>query len=126
MLSTAPMSRWAYELGGHAALFQGDYKIVYNRGPLGDDQWRLFNIVRIPERVVDLAGDMPQRLQRMLSAYERYTRENGVLPIPQAMTIASKRCSICCTRSLQTPLLVLLLTILFILPFYVAFRLKRI
>ena len=34
-----------YELTGHAALFQGDYKIVINQAPLGDGEWRLFNIV---------------------------------------------------------------------------------
>lgn len=115
-----------FELGGHAALFQGDYKIVYNRGPLGDDQWRLFNIVQDPGESRDLAGDMPQRLQRMLSAYERYTRENGVLPIPQGYDHRKQAVLNMLHAGLQTPLLVLLLTILFILPFYVAFRLKRI
>ena len=114
-----------YELAGHAALFQGDYKIVFNRGPLGDDQWRLFNIVQDPGESRDLAGDMPQRLQRMLSAYERYTRENEVLPIPAGYDHGKQLVLNTLHAGLQTPLLVLLLTILFILPFYVAFRLKR-
>jgi len=114
-----------YELAGHAALFQGDYKIVYNRGPLGDDQWRLFNIVQDPGESRDLAGDMPQRLQRMLSAYERYTRENGVLPIPPGYDHRKQAVLNMLHTDLQTPLLVVLLTILCILPFYVAFRMKR-
>ncbi len=59
-----------YELAGHAALFQGDYKIVFNRSPLGDDRWRLFNIVEDPGETHDLAAEMPSRFQQMLSAYE--------------------------------------------------------
>jgi len=30
----------------------------------------------------DLAGEMPQQFQQMLSAYKHYTRKNKVLPIP--------------------------------------------
>ena len=77
-----PEDSVGYELAGHAALFQGDYKIVYNRSPLGDDRWRLFNIVEDPGESRDLAAQMPGRFQQMLSAYERYARENKVLPVP--------------------------------------------
>ena len=37
-----------YELAGHAALFQGDYKLLFTRGALGDGQWHLYDIVRDP------------------------------------------------------------------------------
>lgn len=70
------------ELGGHAALFQGDYKIVMNRGPVGDGQWHLYDIVNDPGETTDLAGTMPARLQRMLSLYDDYVRRNGVLAVP--------------------------------------------
>ena len=72
-----------YELTGHAALFQGDYKIVRNLAPLGDGQWRLYNIVRDPGEVNDLSGEMPERFQAMQEAYVKYELENSVLPIPQ-------------------------------------------
>lgn len=70
-----------YELGGNAALFQGDYKIVFNRGPLGDSRWRLYNIARDPGETRDLSAREPRRLQTMLAHYEDYVRDNGVLPV---------------------------------------------
>ena len=72
-----------YELAGNAALFQGDYKLVLNRGPLGDDNWHLFNIVVDPGETSDLAISMPDKRQSMISAYERYARVNQVLPVPE-------------------------------------------
>ena len=71
-----------YEVGGNAALFRGDYKIVMNRGPVGDRQWHLYNIVSDPGETEDLADAMPERMQLMLRAYDQYVLENGVLPVP--------------------------------------------
>jgi len=71
-----------YEVGGNAALFRGDYKIVMNRGPVGDNQWHLYNIVSDPGETEDLADAMPERMQVMSRAYEQYVLENGVLPVP--------------------------------------------
>jgi arylsulfatase A-like enzyme len=71
-----------YEVGGNAALFRGDYKIVMNRGPIGDNQWHLYNIVSDPGETEDLADAMPKRMQVMSRAYEQYVLENGVLPVP--------------------------------------------
>ena len=71
-----------YEVGGNAALFRGDYKVVMNRGPVGDNQWHLYNIVSDPGETEDLADAMPERMQIMSRAYEQYVLENGVLPVP--------------------------------------------
>lgn len=71
-----------YEVGGNAALFQGDFKIVMNRGPVGDGDWHLYNIVQDPGEVRDLAEAESERLQEMVAAYRRYASENGVLPVP--------------------------------------------
>ena len=48
-----------YELTGHAALFQGDFKIVRNLPPLGDGEWRLHNIVEDPGEARDLKANLP-------------------------------------------------------------------
>ena len=73
-----------YELSGHSALFQGDFKIVLNRPPRGDGQWHLFDIVKDPGETRDLRGVMPAQFQSMLTAYERYAVDNKVLPMPEA------------------------------------------
>ncbi len=72
-----------YELGGNAALFQGDYKIVKDRGPVGDNQWHLFNIVIDPGETKDLKKEMPERFTAMMEAYLKYAADNNVLPVPE-------------------------------------------
>jgi arylsulfatase/uncharacterized sulfatase len=58
-----------FELGGNIAFFQGDYKLLLNRGPIGDDQWRLFNIQVDPTEQNDLAAALPGRFDSMKQAY---------------------------------------------------------
>lgn len=72
-----------YELAGQGVLFQGDYKLVMNREPVGDDTWRLFDITHDPGETRDLREDEPERFQNMLTLYEQYKRENGVLDLPK-------------------------------------------
>ena len=75
-----------YELGGNAALFQGEYKIVKNRGPVADGQWHLYNIVTDPGETEDLREKMPERFSSMMAAYEAYVRDNNVLPVSEGYT----------------------------------------
>ena len=72
-----------YELGGNAALFKGDYKIVSDRGPVADGAWHLFNVVRDPGETEDLKEAMPDLFAEMRKDYEVYAREHQVLPIPE-------------------------------------------
>jgi len=121
----APADTVGYELAGHAALFQGDYKIVYNRSPLGDDRWQLFNILEDPGESHDLARELPQRFQRMLSAYERYAQTNKVLPVPQGYDHRKQLVLNTLYAGVREPFLVLVLLVLFLSPFYVASRMKK-
>ena len=114
-----------YELTGHAALFQGDYKLVVNQPPLGDGQWRLFNIVEDPGETADLAGSQPATFQRMLSRYQRYQRENGVLPLPAGYTQIRQLVSNTLQAQYREAILLFLLSMLVLLPFYVAYRMKK-
>lgn len=120
-----PEDAVGYELAGHAALFQGDYKLLLNRGPLGDGQWHLYDIVRDPGETIDLASEQPARLQRMLSAYERYMRENKVLAVPPGYDHLKQLVINTLYQRSRTPVLVALLTALILLPFLVAYRVKR-
>ncbi|MDB6145889.1 MAG: arylsulfatase [Pseudomonas sp.] len=72
-----------YELSGSAALFKGDYKLVKNLKPVGDEQWHLYNIATDPGEVIDLQHQMPDRFTRMQADYADYARTNGVLPMPE-------------------------------------------
>lgn len=114
-----------YELTGHAVLFQGDYKLVVNQPPLGDGQWRLFNIIRDPGEVVDLAAEEPVVFQRMLSRYQRYARDNGVLPLPAGYTQMRQLVSNTLQQQYREGVLLFLLTLLVLTPFYVAYRMRR-
>ncbi|PLW88156.1 arylsulfatase [Halioglobus japonicus] len=114
-----------YELAGHAALFQGDYKLLSIRPPLGDGQWRLYDIVRDPGETIDLAAEQPVRLQRMLSAYAVYARDNKVLANPPGYDHMKQLVINTLYQRLQTPVLVGLLTALILLPFLVAYRARR-
>lgn len=72
-----------YELSGSAALFKGDYKLVKNLKPVGDEQWHLYNISTDPGEVLDLQQEKPELFQRMQADYADYARDNGVLPMPE-------------------------------------------
>ncbi len=72
-----------YELTGNAALFRGDYKLVRNRKPVGDNQWRLYNLMTDPGETNDLREQMPDLFAEMKAAYRNYTEKNGVLEIPE-------------------------------------------
>jgi arylsulfatase/uncharacterized sulfatase len=114
-----------YELTGHGALFQGDYKVVVNQAPVGDGQWRLFNIVEDPGETVDLAAEKPALFQRMLSRYQQYQEENGVLPLPDGYTQMKQLFLNTLHKKSGEQILIFLLTLLLLLPFYVAYRMKK-
>ena len=114
-----------YELAGHAALFQGDYKLLFTRGALGDGQWHLYDIVRDPGETHDLAEAQPARLQAMLSAYQRYARDNKVLEVPEGYSHTKQLLINVLYHQFKTPVLIALLTALILLPFWVAYRMKK-
>jgi arylsulfatase A-like enzyme len=70
-----------YELGGNSALFQGDYKIILDRGPVADGEWHLYNIVTDPGETKDLREAMPERFSTMMAAYQAYVVDNNVRPV---------------------------------------------
>lgn len=114
-----------YELAGNAALFMGDHKIVINRGPLGDGQWHLFNIVTDPGETEDLAAAMPARMQQMLQHYQDYSAANGVLPVAEGYDQIRQVVLNGLRDRLGGNILLLLLTVLVVTPFYLLYRAKR-
>ena len=113
-----------YELTDHGVLFQGDYKLVVNQPPVGDGQWHLYNIVEDPGETKDLASDQPLRFEQMLASYETYRLDNRVISVPQGYNQIKQLVS----NSLQgyrDEVVILLLTLLVLLPFFVAYQTKR-
>ena len=108
-----------YELTGHAALFQGDYKLVRNLAPLGDGEWRLFDIVSDPGETKDLKLQLPDRFDQMLISYQKFTVDNRVQPLPEGYSQQSQLIFNMLRNQFGAGLIVALLTILIILPFIV-------
>ena len=72
----------AMEVSGNSALILGDYKITRNQKPWGDARWRLYNIKTDPGETTDLAAAAPDIMQALLTAYDTYAADMGVLPVP--------------------------------------------
>ncbi|MBL8548278.1 MAG: arylsulfatase [Hyphomonadaceae bacterium] len=70
------------EVSGHSALYRGDYKLVRTPLPLGDDSWRLYNIVADPGETTNLAAEQPDLVASMRADYHAYAQRNGVLDLP--------------------------------------------
>ena len=82
-----PDEALGYELAGSAALFLGDYKLVKNIAPLGDGQWRLFNLRLDPGETQDLQAAQPAVFTSMRAAYDKYAQDYGVLPVPEGFDL---------------------------------------
>lgn len=78
-----PDDGFGVETAGRMAWFQGRYKITRNGRPLGDDRWRLFDIVADPGETRDLSAAQPERFRAMQAAYARWAEVNGVLEMPE-------------------------------------------
>ena len=70
------------EVGGNAALFKGDLKLVRNQPPYGDGEWRLYDIARDPGETADLAAAQPEVAAAMRRDYDAYAQAMGVQPMP--------------------------------------------
>ena len=120
-----PEDAVGFELAGHAALFMGDYKIVFNRGTQGDSQWHLFNIQIDPGETHDLSAENPAQLQRMLGRYQQYVADNNVLPIPDGYKHEIQIIFNGLHHVYRDNILIFILLFLLILPFWVVYKSKR-
>ena len=77
-----PDEIWGYELSGNKALFKGDFKLLSNLAPVGDGQWRLYNIVKDPGETQDLQLELPDLFLSMQADYAKWAKANGVLEMP--------------------------------------------
>ena len=74
---------------------------------------------------MDLAATQPALFQRMLSRYQQYQEENGVLPLPVGYTQMKQLFLNTLHNNWRVEILIFLLTLLALLPFYVAYHMKK-
>ncbi|MGI9430057.1 MAG: arylsulfatase [Bythopirellula sp.] len=67
------------EMGGGKWMRQGDFKAVNVAPPYGTGVWRLFNVVEDPGEAMDLASELPDKLNTLRAAWERYAKDVGVI-----------------------------------------------
>lgn len=72
---------FAIEVSGNAGLYRGKWKITRNTPPLGDGQWRLYDISVDPGETTDLSGANPELFKEMLAEYQTYAKKVGVLEL---------------------------------------------
>jgi arylsulfatase len=73
---------FGWELFGHRAVRQGDWKALWSDGKNGSDDWQLFNLAQDPREVEDLAGREPAKLAALIALWGDYAAANNViLPI---------------------------------------------
>lgn len=68
-----------WELYGHRSIRQGDWKIVWDRAQRDNAHWMLFNLKDDPYERNDIGPDNPEKLAEMISLWDQYAKENGVI-----------------------------------------------
>jgi arylsulfatase A-like enzyme len=68
-----------WELYGHRAVRQGEWKIVFDPRERDTAAWRLFNLADDPGEQNDLRDSEPERFAAMQQLWERYRRDSGVI-----------------------------------------------
>ena len=67
------------EMSGGKWMRQGEFKAVMVPEPYGTGEWKLFNVVKDPGEAKDLSKSMPDKLETLKAAWDRYAKEVGVV-----------------------------------------------
>ena len=71
------------EASNSAAYFLGDFKIVRNNIPLGDNKWYMYNLKTDPGETQDISQSYPEKFQAMMAAYDAYAASVGVIEMEE-------------------------------------------
>jgi arylsulfatase len=69
----------AEEMFNNTAVWMGDWKAIKHEPPVGDGKWQLHNLADDPTETVNVADKYPYVIQKLISAYEKYAQEVGVV-----------------------------------------------
>jgi arylsulfatase A-like enzyme len=76
-----------FELLGWRGIRAGSWKATWISSPFGVSDWQLFNLEVDPGESRDLADENPELLQRLITQWEAYAEEVGVILPEQDMDI---------------------------------------
>ena len=82
----------ADEMFNNSAVWMGDWKAIRHEPPVGDGKWQLINIVNDPTEINNVADQHPDIMQKMISAYDTYAKEVGVV-IPRGQAFVESLAS---------------------------------
>lgn len=71
-----------WELFGRRAIRQGAWKALHLPAPYGPGSWQLYDLASDPGEIHDLADSHPDKLAELLTLWDRYVEENGVILDP--------------------------------------------
>jgi len=71
-----------WELFGRRAIRQGSWKALYLPVPFGPARWQLYDLSADPGEIEDQAETHPAKLAELLTLWDRYVEENGVILDP--------------------------------------------
>ena len=69
----------AWELNNRMAVRKGDWKIIKIPGAFGTGDWELFNIKDDPSETNNLRDTQQDKLAELITAWEKYALDNGVI-----------------------------------------------
>ena len=71
------------EVANSSAYYLGEYKIVKNNIPLGDNKWYMYNLKTDPGETKDLAQAFPEKYSELMNAYNDYAKSVGVIEMEE-------------------------------------------
>jgi len=77
----AETDSFGFEVSGNAALYRGNWKIARISKPLGDFEWRLYDLSVDPGETTDVSGQNRELFEDMLAEYQSYSQQVGVFEL---------------------------------------------
>ncbi len=72
---------FGFEVSGNAAFYRGQWKITRLAPPLGDADWRLYNLSVDPGETTDVSAANRELFESMQAEYRSYVKEVGVFEL---------------------------------------------
>jgi arylsulfatase len=67
------------EMWGRAALFKGDWKLLWVEPPYGTGQWELHNLKTDVAERLDVSTEQPDKFKEMMADWDKYAKDDGLI-----------------------------------------------